>query len=134
MHSADEQFLISLEEVEQLHDSALARDGGMPGLADRPGLLSALGGAFQTFGGHELYPTIQDKAAKVSFEIIMRHPFNDGNKRTAAAQLLVVPRRNGVYVLPGRDDLYKTVLDLAADDIEYADLIRTLRSCVRAQK
>ncbi len=46
MHSADEQFLISLEEVEQLHDSALARDGGMPGLADRPGLLSALGGAF----------------------------------------------------------------------------------------
>lgn len=27
MHSADEQFLISLEEVEQLHDSALARDG-----------------------------------------------------------------------------------------------------------
>lgn len=36
MHSADEQFLISLEEVEQLHDSALARDGGMLGLADRP--------------------------------------------------------------------------------------------------
>ena len=43
MHSADEQFLISLEEVEQLHDRALARNGGMPGLADRPGLLSALG-------------------------------------------------------------------------------------------
>lgn len=45
MHSADEQFLISLKEVVRLHDSALARDGGMPGLADRPGLLSALGGA-----------------------------------------------------------------------------------------
>lgn len=89
---------------------------------------------FQTFGGEDLYPTLIDRAAKLAYETIKQHPFNDGNKRTAAALPLVVPRRNGVYVLPGRDDLYKTVLDLAADDIEYADLIRTLRGCVRAQK
>ena len=127
MHSADEQFLISLEEVEQLHDSALARDGGMPGLADRPGLLSALGGAFQTFGGHELYPTIQDKAAKVSFEIIMRHPFNDGNKRTGLGVLGAILTAHGENFLPDPDDLYDTIVGVDSGAIDYQAFVDKVR-------
>ena len=114
--------------------ATFGKDGGLAGVRTPELLEGILISPFQTFGGEDLYPTLIDRAAKLAYEIIKQHPFNDGNKRTAAALPLVVPRRNGVYVLPGRDDLYKTVLDLADDDIEYADLIRTPRGCVRAQK
>lgn len=39
---------------------------------------------YQTFGGHELYFSIEDKAAHILYLIIKDHPFNDGNKRIAS--------------------------------------------------
>ena len=39
---------------------------------------------YQTFGGEELYPTIEDKAAHLLYFIIKDHPFTDGNKRIGA--------------------------------------------------
>ena len=39
---------------------------------------------YQTFGGVELYPTIEDKASHLLYFIIKDHPFNDGNKRSAS--------------------------------------------------
>ncbi|MCL5004747.1 MAG: virulence RhuM family protein, partial [Patescibacteria group bacterium] len=41
-------------------------------------------GLYQTFGGKELYPTIEDKASHILYLIIKDHPFSDGNKRTAS--------------------------------------------------
>lgn len=43
-----------------------------------------LGNIYQTFGGKELYPTIEHKAAHLLYFIIKDHPFSDGNKRSAA--------------------------------------------------
>lgn len=72
-------------EVEAIHNEAISRFGGMPGLRD-PGLLdSALAQPFQTFGGVDLYPTLAQKAARYAWGIARNHPFADGNKRTAAA-------------------------------------------------
>jgi len=39
---------------------------------------------YQTFGGDELYPSIEDKATHLLYFIIKDHPFNDGNKRSAS--------------------------------------------------
>ena len=39
---------------------------------------------YQTFGGVELYPSIEDKASHLLYFIIKDHPFNDGNKRSAS--------------------------------------------------
>lgn len=39
---------------------------------------------FQSYGGTELYPTLEDKAANLLYLIIKNHPFVDGNKRTGA--------------------------------------------------
>lgn len=99
----------------------------MPGLADKAGLLSVLGGAFQTFGGHELYPTIQDKAAKVSFEIIMRHPFNDGNKRTGLGVLGAILTAHGENFLPDPDDLYDTIVGVGSGAIDYQAFVDKVR-------
>jgi len=43
-----------------------------------------VGNLYQTFGGVELYPSIEDKASHLLYFIIKDHPFNDGNKRSAS--------------------------------------------------
>lgn len=47
-------------------------------------LFGIIGNLYQTFGGTELYPSIEDKAANLLYFIIKDHPFNDGNKRSAS--------------------------------------------------
>jgi len=54
---------------------------------------------YQTFGGVELYPSIEDKASHLLYFIIKDHPFNDGNKRSASFMF--------IYFLDKCDYLYK---------------------------
>lgn len=54
---------------------------------------------YQTFGGVELYPSIEDKASHLLYFIIKDHPFNDGNKRSASFMF--------VYFLDKCNYLYK---------------------------
>lgn len=62
-------------------------------------LAGIIGNLYQTFGGDELYPSIEDKATHLLYSIIKDHPFNDGNKRTAAFLF--------IYFLDKCDYLYK---------------------------
>ncbi len=39
---------------------------------------------FQSFGGEDVYPTLEEKAAHLLYFIVKNHPFTDGNKRTGA--------------------------------------------------
>jgi len=55
---------------------------------------------YQTFGGVELYPSIEDKASNLLYFIIKDHPFNDGNKRSASFMF--------IYFLDRCNYLYKT--------------------------
>ncbi len=45
---------------------------------------SVLGAIYQTYGGDDLYPTIEEKAAHLLYLVIKDHPFTDGNKRIAS--------------------------------------------------
>lgn len=58
------------------------------------GLEQILGAIFQTFGGNDLYPGIEEKAAHLLYFIIKDHPFSDGNKRSGAFVFLEFLRRN----------------------------------------
>ncbi len=58
-----------------------------------------VGNLYQTFGGVELYPSIEDKASHLLYFIIKDHPFNDGNKRSASFMF--------IYFLDRCDYLYK---------------------------
>jgi len=62
-------------------------------------LAGIIGNLYQTFGGVELYPSIEDKASNLLYFIIKDHPFNDGNKRSASFLF--------VYFLDKCDYLYK---------------------------
>ena len=58
------------------------------------GLEQLLNAVQQTFGGRELYPSIEEKAAHLLYFTIKDHPFVDGNKRSGAFLFLEFLRRN----------------------------------------
>ena len=55
----------------------------------------AIGSVFQSFDGHDLYPTLEEKAAHLLYFVVKDHGFLDGNKRIAAAVFLYFLDRNG---------------------------------------
>lgn len=71
------------------------------GVEKDKGLESALGAIMQTFGGRELYPGLEEKAAHLLYFLVKNHAFVDGNKRIAAALFLWYLERNGALL---RDD------------------------------
>ena len=72
---------LSKPQILLLHEQLLEATGGSSGLRDEGMLDSALNAPFQTFNGEDVYPSIQQKAARLCFGLIKNHPFVDGNKR-----------------------------------------------------
>ncbi len=54
-----------------------------------------IGNIYQTFGGEDLYPSIEDKASHLLYFIIKDHPFTDGNKRIGAFLFILFLSNNG---------------------------------------
>lgn len=54
-----------------------------------------IGNVYQTFGGEDLYPSIEDKASHLLYFIIKDHPFTDGNKRIGAFLFILFLSNNG---------------------------------------
>ena len=71
----------SQEKVLLLHQLIVTETGGSPELRDINLLDSALESVFQTFGGQELYPSKEEKGARLGYSLISNHAFVDGNKR-----------------------------------------------------
>lgn len=49
---------------------------------------------YQTFGGEDLIPSVEEKAANLLYYIIKGHPFNDGNKRVGAFMFILFLSKN----------------------------------------
>ena len=56
----------------------------------------SIGNIYQTFGGQEVYPTLEEKAANLLYFVTKNHSFLDGNKRIAATMFLYFLDRNGI--------------------------------------
>jgi len=69
---------------------------------------SALGAVYQSFGGHDLYPSPQEKAANLLYLVTKNHGFSDGNKRIAAGLFLYFLQRNRLLL---RKDGSKRIAD-----------------------
>ncbi|MCH5310013.1 MAG: virulence protein RhuM/Fic/DOC family protein [Prevotella sp.] len=61
---------------------------------------SSIGQIYQTFGGEELYPSVEEKAAMLLYLVTKNHSFSDGNKRIAATLFLWFLNNNGVLYNP----------------------------------
>ena len=73
---------LTKEQVVSIHSSLIKASGGTDGVRDEDLLESALESPFQTFDGHDLYPSIIQKAARIGYSLVSNHSFIDGNKRT----------------------------------------------------
>lgn len=57
---------------------------------------SSVNQIYQTFGGNDCYPTVEEKAAMLLYLITKNHSFSDGNKRIAASCFLYFLEKNGI--------------------------------------
>ena len=69
---------------------------------------SSIGQIYQTFGGEELYPSVEEKAAMLLYLVVKNHSFSDGNKRIAAMLFLWFMERNGILYA---EDGHKRIAD-----------------------
>jgi death on curing protein len=114
-------------EVLLLHRRIVETSGGSPGVRDRGALEASLAQPFQTFGGQELYPTFEDKAAALCFFLVSNHPFVDGNKRIGHAAMEVVLVLNGAEISAPFDEQEAIILRLASGNMdreEFSDWVR----------
>ena len=69
---------------------------------------SSIGQIYQTFGGEELYPSVEEKAAMLLYLVVQNHSFSDGNKRIAAMLFLWFLNNNRVLYA---EDGHKRIAD-----------------------
>lgn len=69
---------------------------GLFGREKDDSLDSSIAAVFQTANGHELYPSLEEKAAHLLYFVVKNHPFVDGNKRIGAALFLRFLEKNSV--------------------------------------
>ena len=96
--------------------------GGGFGVRDEKLLDSALQSAFQTFNGQELYPTKQEKAARLGHSLICNHAFLDGNKRIGMHIMLSFLEINGIRLTASIDEMFRVAHDVATGEMKYDEL------------
>ena len=114
---------LSKPQILLLHEQLIAETGGSSGLRDEGMLDSALNTPFQTFAGKDVYPSLQQKAARLCFGLVKNHPFVDGNKRIGAHVMLVFLALNGIELQHTQTELSEIILQLAAGTLQSTDLL-----------
>ena len=104
----------SSEKVKLLHQLMAEATGGSIGVRDEGLLDSALASVFATFDGAELYPSKEEKAAKLGYSLISNHAFVDGNKRIGVYVMLSFLELNGIRIEATDEDV--VALGLGAAD------------------
>lgn len=116
-------IVLSPQKVMQLHRFLIQETGGLDGLRDEDLFDSAVQGPFATFGGQELYPSIEEKAAKLGVTLTKNHAFLDGNKRIGAYAMLIFLDVNGVALAYSDADLISLGLGMADGSLEYEGVL-----------
>ncbi len=89
------------------------------------GLSGIIGALYQTFGGEDLYPSVEEKAAHLLYFVIKDHPFSDGNKRIGSFLFILFLRLNGLLDRISLDNKALVALALltAASDPAQKDVL-----------
>ncbi len=114
---------VSKEKVLHLHQLISEQTGGDMSLRDEGLLESALEGAFQTFDGKELYPTKEEKGARLGFSLISNHAFVDGNKRIGMLVMLTFLEVNGIRIEATNDEIVQVGFAVADGAMRYDQLV-----------
>lgn len=96
-------YMLSYDECRDLIDSLrFTGESDIFGVEKDDSFHSSIAAIYQSFGGQELYPSVQEKAANLLYFVVKNHSFHDGNKRIAASLFLYFLDRNGLLYEDGR--------------------------------
>ena len=116
-------IILSKAQVLRLHSQLIRETGGTDGIRDESLLDSALNAPFQSFDGFDIYPSLQQKAARLGYGLAKNHPFLDGNKRIAAHTMLVFLALNHIYLEYTQKELVDIFMDIASGKKTLEDLL-----------
>ena len=116
------------DKVLLLQQLVIESSGGSAGVRDFGLLDSAIETAYQTFDGKELYPTKEEKAARLGYNLISNHAFVDGNKRVGLLVMLSFLAINGINLKYTDDELIEIGLSLADGKMKYDELLNWIKS------
>ena len=96
-------YVLTYEECKTVIGSMRFGDeSGLFGKEKDDSFKGSIGNIYQSFGGQDVYPTLEEKAAHLLYFITKNHSFFDGNKRIAAALFLYFLDKNGVLFMDGK--------------------------------
>ena len=113
---------LGLEEILALHADQIERYGGSPGVRDLGLLESAVAAPEASFGGEYLHATLPEMAAAYLFHLSQNHAFVDGNKRVAAAAMIMFVYLNDRDIACSEDELVELTLGVATGTTTKADV------------
>ena len=119
---------ISKEKVLLLHKLMAEMTGGSVGVRDDNLLDSALESAYAIFDKKELYPTKEEKGARLGFSLISNHAFVDGNKRIGMYVMLTFLEANGIKMDCTNKDIVSAGLAVASGEMNYERLLSWVRA------
>jgi prophage maintenance system killer protein len=132
--SKGEKFILTHEAAVRVVKELGKKFGGSSlfGVMRDQSFKSSIASIYQTFGGKDLYPSVEEKAANLLYFIVKNHSFVDGNKRIAASIFLWFLEKNGILY---KEDGAKRIADnalvaltlmIAESDPSERDIIVTL--------
>ena len=114
---------ISSEKIKLLHQLMAEATGGSIGVRDEGLLDSAVESAFTTFDGIELYPSKEEKAAKLGYSLVSNHAFVDGNKRIGVYVMISFLELNGIHIESSDEDVIVLGLGVADGSMSQEDVL-----------
>jgi len=114
---------ISSEKIKLLHQLMAEATGGSIGVRDEGLLNSAVESAFATFDGIELYPSKEEKAAKLGYSLVSNHAFVDGNKRIGVYVMISFLELNGIHIESSDEDVIVLGLGVADGSMSQEDVL-----------
>ena len=108
--------------------------GGMHGVRNHHAVLSLEHAPRQVVFGKELFPTAFEKAAVYARDIIMNHPFLDGNKRTGITAAITFLENNGFAFQTQEGGVERFALGIVKKRLAVAEVAKWLKKRTRKLK
>ena len=95
-------YILTYEEcMEAISSMRFGNESELFGKEKDDSFKGSIGNIYQSFGGEDVYPTLEEKAAHLLYFVTKNHSFLDGNKRIAATMFLYFLDKNGVLLKNG---------------------------------
>lgn len=131
-------YILTYEECKEIISSMrFGNESDIFGKEKDDSFKGSIGNIYQSFGGEDLYPTLEEKAAHLLYFITKNHSFHDGNKRIAATIFLYFLDRNGALFVDGNktiDDhtlVALTIMIAESKPEEMEMMITVIMNCMK---